>query len=107
MVTTQINLFIGINKIKAAGENVKMNIKLRVNRKRLMDWLILIPFLYPKGFAEYSSSYKMFFALWLYMAIIFIIIIVLDYIAKNRVIVNKCCKRILLYYVAIDRKSVV
>lgn len=77
-----------------------MNIMLRVNRKRLMDWLILIPFLYPKGFAEYSSSYKMFFTLWLYMAIIFIVVIALDYIAKNRVITNKCCKQILLYYTA-------
>lgn len=34
------------------------------------------------------------------MAIIFIVVIVLDYIVKNRVIANKCCKRILLYYAA-------
>ena len=100
MTTIQIDLFIGINKIKVGGENVKMNIKLKANRKRLMDWLILIPFLYPKGFAEYSSSYKMFFTLWLYMAVLCILAIAIDRAIKGRLKFNKCCKKVLLYYAA-------
>lgn len=100
MTTTQINLFIGINKIKAAGESVKMNIKLKVNRKRLMNWLILIPLLYPKGFAEYSSAYKRFFTLWLYMAVLCILVIATDKAIKGRLKINKRCKEVLLYYAA-------
>ena len=100
MITTQINLFIGINKIKAAGESVKMNIKHKVNRKRLMDWLILIPLLYPKGFAEYSSAYKRFFTLWLYMAVLCILVIATDKAIKGRLKINKRCKEVLLYYAA-------
>ena len=100
MTTTQINLFIGINKIKAAGESVKMNIKFKLNRKMLMNWLILIPFLYPKGFAEYSSTYKRFFTLWLYMAVLCILVIATDKAIKGRLKINKRCKKILLYYAA-------
>ena len=77
-----------------------MSIKLKVNRKRLMDWLILIPFLYPKGFAEYSPSYKMFFTLWLYIAILYIVVIVLDKVVKGKMVINRCGRGILLYYIA-------
>ena len=77
-----------------------MKIKLKTTQKRLMDWLILIPFLCPKGFAEYSVSYKSFFTLWLYMAVLCIGIIILDKVVKGRVAINKCCRSILFYYVA-------
>lgn len=47
---------------------------------RYGKWLIyfvLIPFLYPRGFAEFSDAYKRFFTLWLYLAMVVVLVWVL------------------------------
>lgn len=80
--------------------SLKMKIRFAVNRKNLMDSLILIPFLYPRGFVEYSYFYKLFFTLWLYIAVLCIAIFVLDKIIRARISFNKFFGAILLYYVA-------
>ena len=49
-----------------------MNIK--INPKNLIWYLILFPFLSPRGFSEYSPVYKQAMTLWLYAAIWGIII---------------------------------
>lgn len=48
-----------------------MNRKLlRIDMKNLPIYIALIPFLYPRGFAEYFSGYSMFFTIWMYVALL-------------------------------------
>ena len=52
-----------------------MEIKLTIKKYDILLYLILIPFLYPRGFQEYIGTYKMFFTGWLYLAIILIVVV--------------------------------
>lgn len=64
-------------------------------------WLmlfVLIPFLYPRGFAETSAVYKGFFTLWLYGAMAVIAVWVLYDLLKNGLKQRWTALAVLLYY---------
>lgn len=72
--------------------------KIKINLKYLINLLILIPFLYPKGFEVYNDSYKKFFTVWLYISLIMIIIKVLSRIINKELKINSSLVFFLLYY---------
>lgn len=61
----------------------KLTFKITVNVKNWFLYIILIPFLYPRGFDEYIPAYKNFFTLWLLVAIICIFILFLFELSKG------------------------
>lgn len=62
-----------------------MSLKLRIDPKGWLLYIILIPFLYPRGFSEYISVYKIFFTLWLYGAIVCVFLIAIFEISNYTV----------------------
>lgn len=47
--------------------------------KNIMIYFILIPFLFPKGFAEYYSSYRNFYLIWLAGSLILMLLYIGNY----------------------------
>ncbi|MBS5989423.1 O-antigen ligase family protein [Anaerococcus hydrogenalis] len=72
--------------------------KIKINLKYLINLLILIPFLYPKGFEVYNDSYKKFFTVWLYISLIIIIIKILSSMFNKKLKTNSSLVFFLLYY---------
>ena len=48
--------------------------EINIKKACLLIMFILAPFMYPRGFAEYFSWYKMFFTLWMYGAALLVIL---------------------------------
>lgn len=74
-----------------------MSLKRNINIEYFFLYLILIPFLYPRGFSEYVHSYKIFFTVWMYAAIICIFLLFLFELSKNKVLL-KCLDSWILFY---------
>ena len=72
--------------------------KIKFNLKYIINLLILIPFLYPKGFEIYNEGYKNFFSGWLYFSIVLIIIRLLFKIYNKKLNFDFSIIYILLYY---------
>ena len=73
-------------------------VKLRYNSIDVFLYLILIPFLYPRGFAEYFSIFKTVFDLWLLVAMAFIFLLFLYQTIRKQTVLRPCLFFILLYY---------
>lgn len=74
-------------------------IKLRYSTYDVFLYLILIPFLYPRGFAEYIPLLKTFFDAWLLAAMALIVLLFVHQIIRQRITPRPCLFLILLYYV--------
>lgn len=61
-------------------------------------YFIFIPFLYPRGFAEYYSVYRTFFVVWLYAALALAILMILIVITKRDFHIRSCFYFFLLNY---------
>lgn len=72
--------------------------KIKLNLKYIINLLILIPFLYPKGFEIYNEGYKNFFSSWLYFSIVLIIAGLLFKIYNKKLNFDFLIIYILLYY---------
>ena len=59
---------------------------LKIKVYELIMYLIMVPFLYPRGFAEYSSVYKNFFTAWLYLSMLTIVILFITKIMRLKII---------------------
>lgn len=75
-----------------------MSLKLKINTKDWFLYMILIPFLYPRGFSEYIPVYKTFFTLWLYGAMIGISLMVLFEISNRAVSIRTYNCWLTLYF---------
>lgn len=73
--------------------------KIRINRKKLESYFILFPFLYPRGFSEYFPIYKQGMTVWLYMAILWIIICFALKFIGGKLKVKNTILGIFLYFV--------
>lgn len=81
-----------------------MEIKLTIKKYDILLYLILIPFLYPRGFQEYIGTYKMFFTGWLYLAIILIVVVFVFFVTRRALTVKKSTWMMMIYaitYIAI------
>lgn len=79
---------------------MKKNTALRIKYSS-MDiflYLILIPFLHPRGFDEYFSAYKAFFTLWLYGSVVLIFFLFIYKISRYGIPHKKFVYFMLLYY---------
>lgn len=76
-----------------------MEIKLTIKKYDILLYLILIPFLYPRGFQEYVNAYKMFFTIWLYLAIVLIVLIFSFNVVRRTLTVKKSTWTMLIYAV--------
>ncbi|WP_058301362.1 O-antigen ligase family protein [Gorillibacterium timonense] len=65
----------------------------------ILSYFILIPFLYPRGFAEISTTYKLFFTIWLWAAVAIIWIQYLLYANIMRSKINRRGFALTLYFV--------
>ena len=97
----------GGNDAPTIGDNVFLASGCKVMGKVMVESgcvvganAVVVEDVLEKNIAEYSSFYKSFFTLWLYMAVVCIAVIVLSKVIKNRVTISKCCKEIILYYIA-------
>lgn len=71
------------------------------NKVKLLYYIILIPFLYPKGFSEYFGWYKNFFTVWLgFSAICIFAMLVID-ILNNVSHYKKCLLWVFLYHIVL------
>ncbi len=73
--------------------------KTKINSNILILYLVLIPFLHPKGFESISSGYDKIFTLWLYIAVAVIAIYFLYLVVGQREEYPNCIYCMLLYYV--------
>ncbi len=64
--------------------------KIKVSNKSFLYYLILIPFLYPRGFAEYILAYKLFFTAWLYASIALSFFVLVIRLSQRRAKLTKC-----------------
>ena len=72
--------------------------KLKFNVHNWILYIILTPFLYPRGFSEYIPAYKSFFTFWLYGAVVYIFLLFLFGISQCKVSKKISNLWILLYF---------
>lgn len=77
-----------------------MKFKIKVNIKNWFLYIILIPFLHPRGFDEHSPVYKNFFTLWLFIAIAGIFLLFIAEISKNNIPNKTYFYWLMLYFFA-------
>lgn len=76
-----------------------IHINAQFNLKSLLCYFIMIPFLHPRGFDEYSSLYKGLFTAWLYGSLAIIISLYIADFAKGEARYKKSMIYMLCYYV--------
>lgn len=76
-----------------------MSLKLKIDLKGWFLYVILIPFLYPRGFSEYIPAYKTFFTLWLYGAMICVFMTIIFEISNYRISLKPYNCWLILYFV--------
>ena len=72
--------------------------KIKYNPQNLKWYLILIPFLYPRGFSEYFILCKQIMTCWLYIAIAGIAIYFVFRLGTGRIKINSVFASVLLYF---------
>lgn len=72
---------------------------IKIKKKNEILYFLLIPFLYPRGFAEYSSVYSNFFKSWLYISLFIMIVIILKKISYETVKADRTIFFVIIYYV--------
>lgn len=75
-----------------------MNLHFKIELKDLLYYVILIPFLYPRGFNEYSFTYKLIFTVWMYTAIFLITLYFSCSVFKYRIRYKIYIMVMLIYY---------
>lgn len=75
-----------------------MRMRTRIKPKNSIWYIILFPFLYPRGFSEYFPIYKHIMTLWLYAAIIGILIYFAMQLGKDRLKMKTATVGIVLYF---------
>ena len=63
-----------------------------------MIYFILIPFLFPKGFAEYYSSYRNFYLIWLAGSLILMLLYIGNYFLLKKGKIDRFIYFVCLYY---------
>ncbi|MCI9182836.1 MAG: O-antigen ligase family protein [Acholeplasmatales bacterium] len=66
--------------------------------KNIMIYFILIPFLFPKGFAEYYSSYRNFYLIWLAGSLILMLLYIGNYFLLKKGKIDRFIYFVCLYY---------
>lgn len=79
---------------------MKGSLRVRVSAYENFLYLILIPFLYPRGFQESFPAYKVFFTAWLYLAMVFIAGMFIYRVGRQRLRYKSCVWVMILYYAA-------
>lgn len=75
-----------------------MIFKLKINANNLLLYMILIPFLHPRGFDEYIPLYKNLFTIWLYVALAGIFLLVIFEVSQNRMSTKAYLWGVMLYF---------
>ncbi len=76
----------------------KIHVNPTFNLSSMLCYFIMIPFLHPRGFDEYSSLYKNFFTAWLYGSLAIIIALYCADVAKGKARYNKSLMYMLSYF---------
>ena len=76
-------------------------LRIKCNSNDLFLYLIFIPFLYPRGFSEYFSVYKMFFTGWMYAAMLLVMMFFGGYLCKYGVKNKKYLVWMILYHIVL------
>lgn len=72
--------------------------KIKINRKNFKWYLILFPFLHPRGFSEYFPIYKNIMTIWLYIAVFGIVTYFIFSLGNGKVKVTASFFCVLLYF---------
>lgn len=75
------------------------NWNIRKNNRRLITYILFIPFFFPRGFAEYSQTYKMIYTLWLYASSVILLIELCLYVSNSRVRIKPYISSLLLFQI--------
>ena len=73
--------------------------KLRYSTYDVFLYLILIPFLYPRGFAEYIPMFKSFFDAWLLASMALIVLLFIYQVIRQKITPRPSLFFIFLYYI--------
>lgn len=76
-----------------------MKTTFKIKMSNIWLYIILIPFIYPKGFSEYFLGYKRVFTNWLYISIILIIVYFLFEFCIGKIKVKKCFGYLFGYFI--------
>lgn len=74
------------------------SLKIKMSTSDLLIYLVLVPFLYPRGFTEYSVAYKLFFTGWMYLTIVIIFFIFIYNLCQSQIKYDSCFNWMLLYH---------
>lgn len=80
--------------------------KVRLNYKNIAWYLILFPFLYPRGFSEYFPIYKHLMTFWLYIAIIGILFYFFVQFSREKIKIKDAFIYVILYFGAMLLETV-
>lgn len=70
----------------------------KLNWNVIIPYVVLIPFFYPRGFAEYYPLYKQFFTLWLYLSAALILFICVRALIRREITVNAMLIATVVYF---------
>lgn len=73
-------------------------LRIKVSQYEFLLYLILVPFLCPKGFMEFSQKYRLFFTIWLYCAMVLILTMFLSKVFCQKMRYKHCILIMILYY---------
>lgn len=77
---------------------IDTDFKVKCNANKIYMYLLLIPFLCPRGFFEYSTIYKLVFTLWIYAAAVAVCFIFIYMVANDYRRFKSCIYWVLGYY---------
>ncbi|NFE74564.1 O-antigen ligase family protein [Clostridium botulinum] len=90
-----MNKFQSIRVKKYNTNNVNTS---KIILKRILLYIVIIPYLYPRGFSECFQGYKKFFTAWMYLSVCMGFIYILLCFFKNKIKFQKILVFILIYY---------
>ncbi|WP_252216011.1 O-antigen ligase family protein [Clostridium sp. VAP41] len=90
-----MNKFQSIRVEKYNTNNVNTS---KIILKRILLYIVIVPYLYPRGFNECFQGYKKFFTAWMYLSVCIGFIYILFCFFKNKIKFQKILIFILIYY---------
>lgn len=71
----------------------------KIGVRDILFYFVFIPFLYPRGFAEFNTGYKLFFTIWIWAAVVIIWMQFILHLIPLRLKINKTGFCLSLYFI--------
>lgn len=84
-----------------------MNVSITVNKKKIILYLILVPFFFPRGFCNFIPMYKGFYTIIMYFSMIISMGVFIKNIIDNKFKINFQITLVLLYFLFIFIETII